>query len=116
MICKECGAKLPPDQTVCPRCGSLQPQAVRSVKKRQKTTMRAAGTTLASEQKSQKQMVYTRSDKFILGGAVALAFCAVIWFVSVLVGTMDSSKAGSATESKTQQMTSSSVVTTIESE
>jgi len=33
MICKECGAKLPPDQTVCPRCGSLQPQAVRPVKK-----------------------------------------------------------------------------------
>lgn len=116
MICKECGAKLPPDQTVCPRCGSLQPQAVRPVERRQRTTMRTTVTQQASGQKSQKQTIYTWSDKLILGGAVVLAFCAVIWFVSVLVGTMGSSKAENATESRVQKTVSSSVVTTIEGE
>lgn len=116
MICKECGAKLPPDQTVCPRCGSLQPQAVRPVKKRQRTTARATGTQQASGQKSQKQTVYTWSDKLILGGALGLTLCAVIWFVVVLMGTAGSSKAEDAAESSSQQTTSSSVVTTIESE
>ena len=109
MICKECGAKLPPDQTVCPRCGSLQPQAVRPVKKRQRTTARATGTQQASGQKSQKQTVYTWSDKLILGGAVGLTLCAVIWFVVVLMGTAGSSKAEDAAGSATSQTASISV-------
>ncbi|MDO4155925.1 MAG: zinc ribbon domain-containing protein [Oscillospiraceae bacterium] len=110
MICKECGAKLPPDQPVCPRCGFLQPQAVRPVQRRQKP----ANVQQASGQKIQKQTVYTWRDKLVLGGAVVLVLCAMIWFVSVLVGTMGSSNAKNATQSSTQQVTSSSVVTTVE--
>lgn len=110
MICRECGAKLPPDQTVCPRCGFLQPQAVRPVQKRQRT----ADVQRVSEQKTQKQTVHTWRDKLVLGGAVLLTLCAVIWFVSVLAGTTGSSNAKNAAQRSTQQVTSSSVVTTIE--
>lgn len=109
MICKECGAKLPPDQTVCPRCGSLQPQAVRPVQKRQKQAARSAVSQQASEQKSQKQVVYTWRDKLILAGAVGLTLCAVIWFVVVLMGTAGSSKAEASAGSATSQTASISV-------
>ncbi len=94
MICKECGAKLPPDQTVCPRCGALQPQAVRPVQKRQKPVTRAAVSQQRSAQKpTQKPVIYTWSDKLILIGTVLLALCAVIWFVAVLAETADYAKA-----------------------
>lgn len=101
MICKECGAKLPPDQTVCPRCGSLQPQAVRPVQKRQKP----AGTQQSSGQKPKRQTVYTWRDKLILGGVVILTLCAVIWFVAVLAGTAGDSKVANPAVNAASQVT-----------
>ena len=105
MICKECGAKLPPDQTVCPRCGSLQPQAVRPVQKRQRPAARPAGTQQSSGQKPQRQPVYTWLDTLILGGVVVLTLCAVIWFVAVLAGTAGGSKVEDTEVSAVSQVT-----------
>lgn len=113
MICKECGARLHPEQAVCFRCGTQQPQAVIPKARRQQMQQQQRQQQAQMQQRQRQQMqqmqmqqqqpvsapapqpekrshpnTNTLTETLVTGGILLGTLLSVVWLIAMFAGAV----------------------------